>query len=90
MNRDVLIKAMTVAFIAKRHGADFNKAQKHDPQYAAYVLDDARRIMSDVLDALELIAIVTPRNGHAPCDFAGEVARSEREIARGVHDDAAT
>jgi hypothetical protein len=83
MDRDALIKAMAVAFIAKRHGADFQKAQKHDPQYAAYVIDDARRTMSDVLDALEPIAIVTPRTAKPLLsDIAGDVARSEQDMAR--------
>lgn len=57
--RELILQAMADAFIARRHGPDFAKAQEHEPQYAAYVTSDARLTMSDVLEALEKVADVT-------------------------------
>lgn len=61
MDRDDLLKAMIDAFIAKRHGADFEKAQRYEPQHAAAMRDDAKRTMETVLQAIEEVADIVPR-----------------------------
>lgn len=61
MDRETLLKIMTDAFVAKRHGPGFEKAVRYEPQHAAAMVDDARRTMEDVLQAIEEIADIKPR-----------------------------
>jgi len=61
MDREDLLKAMTDAFIAKRHGAHFEKAQQYEPGHAAAMRDDARRTMETVLQAIEGVADIIPK-----------------------------
>lgn len=78
MNRDDLLKAMTDAFIAKRHGADFEKAQQYEPQHAAAMVDDAKRTMAAVLEAIERVAVISENLPTAQSQAAGP-RQSENE-----------
>jgi hypothetical protein len=76
MDREDLLKAMTDAFIAKRHGEDFEKAKQYEPQHAAAMRDDAKRTMVAVLEAIERVAIISEKPSTAQLQ-AAEPRQSE-------------